>query len=276
MKVSCFTNSYGRFGAQAALRRLASAGIAHLELPIRTAGAPTFFGDVPLVTTASTDVEFDATLESIKRAELSLSSCNVTSGNPLEADVLEATLRKLAIARRLGVNLVVGGAGEAASNSDRARLFDHLRRIGDAAGEFGIVYCFETHPGLCRSPDGMLACVERLDHPQLALNFDTGNVLYYNAGADVAEALALVRSHVRHVHLKDTNGRPGDWHFPALGRGGAVDFRRVRELLDEVRFRGPYSLEIEGIEGEPPLSEDEHHQRIVESVGHLQRCGYAV
>ena len=41
-------------------------------------------------------------------------------------------------------------------------------------------------------------------------------------------------------------------------------------------FAGPYSLEIEGIEGEGELSLDEYHQRIVDSVDHLKTCGYFV
>ncbi|MBT4865443.1 MAG: sugar phosphate isomerase/epimerase, partial [Planctomycetaceae bacterium] len=34
--ISCLTNSYGRFGAQAGIEQMAAAGIHHVELPIRT------------------------------------------------------------------------------------------------------------------------------------------------------------------------------------------------------------------------------------------------
>jgi inosose dehydratase len=109
------------------------------------------------------------------------------------------------------------------------------------------------------------------------LNFDTGNVTSSNAGADVLDALRQVREYVRHVHLKDHNGQPGEWHFPALGTAGGtaggVDFRAVRQTLDEVGFTGPYSLEIEGIEGEEK-SLALHRRRIAESVAHLRTCGY--
>ena len=52
--LSCLTNSYGRFGATAAVENLRSAGIEWIELPIRTAGDDSPFGDEPLVTTEST------------------------------------------------------------------------------------------------------------------------------------------------------------------------------------------------------------------------------
>ncbi len=41
-----------------------------------------------------------------------------------------------------------------------------------------------------------------------------------------------------------------------------------------VGFRGPYTLEIGGIEGEGELSLDEYHARVVESVRYLRGLGY--
>ncbi|MEC9009272.1 MAG: sugar phosphate isomerase/epimerase, partial [Planctomycetota bacterium] len=87
-------------------------------------------------------------------------------------------------------------------------------------------------------------------------------------------ALAKVCAWVSHMHLKDSHGEYQDWYFPALGYGGAVDFVRVLELMDVCGFTGPFSLEIEGIKGEAELSLDDHHQRIVDSVKHLELCGF--
>jgi L-ribulose-5-phosphate 3-epimerase len=273
-RISCFTNSYGRFGGEAALAHLPKIGVQWLELPIRTAGMPAFFGDKPLLTTDAQPADVISLGRRIADAGLKLSSCNVTSGNPLDPQVLEITLKKLDLAAGFDVPLVVGGAGEAETAADREILLQHLRAIGDHSQTLGLIYCFETHPGVCQHPDSMLELMQRLDHPHLKLNFDTGNVLYYNEGVDVGAALKLVREHVRHVHLKDSNGRCRDWHFPALGAGGAVDFALVKKRLDEVDYTGPYSLEIEGIEGEPELSLADYEDRIENSIAHLKHCGY--
>ncbi len=275
-QISCFTNSYGRFGGEAALAHLPRTGIGWLELPIRTAGAKPFFGDEPLITTAATPADVAALQKRIDGAGLKLASCNVTSGNPLDPEVLRITLKKLDLAAAFEVKLVVGGAGEAETEADRDTLLEHLKTLGDHAAKLEITYCFEVHPGICRHPDGMLETMHRLDHPHLKLNFDTGNVLFYNQDVAVDEALVKVREHVRHVHLKDTNGEFGQWHFPALGAGGAVDFARVKQLLEEVNYTGPYSLEIEGIEGEPEQSLADYQTRIEQSLAHLKRCGYDV
>ena len=90
-----------------------------------------------------------------------------------------------------------------------------------------------------------------VDHPHVRLNFDTGNIAYYNQGADPCDELEQVKHLVRNVHLKDNRGGFEDWYFPAVGDGGSVDFDAVREILDGVGFAGPYTIEIEGIGGEP-------------------------
>src|SRR5262249_26573569 len=77
----------------------------------------------------------------------------------------------------------------------------------------------------------MLALLSEVDHPQVRLNFDTANILYYNAGVDVAEELEKVKDLVQNVHVKDSRGRVEDWYFPAVGDGGAVDFASSVKFL---------------------------------------------
>jgi len=134
--------------------------------------------------------------------------------------------------------------------------------------------CFETHPGICVNHREMLRVMRDLDHPRLRLNFDTANLLYFNENVYVEVALAKVCHLVKHVHLKDSMGQYQQRYFPALGCGGAVDFLRVYKILRDIRFPGPYSIEIGGIEGEPDLSLAEHHQRVVDSVKYLRELGY--
>lgn len=274
--VACFPNSYGRFGARGGIPLLQAAGIAHVEMPIRTQGVPSFFGDDPLLTDRSGPNDVAAVKRLLTDHGLTACSCNITSGNPLMDEVVAITKRKLDVASALGVPLVVAGAGEVESEDQLPGLYRHLRDIGDCAAGLGITYCFETHPGVCQDAGGMLTTMQAVAHENLRLNFDTGNLIYYNRGVDLESSLRQVAAWVRHVHLKDTNGGYRDWHFPALGAGGAVDFRRIREVLEEAGFSGPYSLEIEGIEGEPSPSLEEYQRRVVDSVAHLRKCGYAV
>lgn len=275
MQLSCFPNSYGPFGPLAALDHLPTVGVPFIEMPIKNAGIPSFFKETPLLTNASSLDDAKSVRERVVAAGMKLSSANITSGNPLDADGLQRTLDKLPLAAALGVPFVVAGAGELQSSDDWPTLIDHLRRIGDAAQELNIVYCCETHPGVCVSAARMLETIERVDHPHIRLNFDTGNILYYNDGVNVVDELRAVLPFVEHVHLKDSNGVAGDWHFPALGAGGAVNFTEVLKVLVDAAYNGPVSLEIEGIEGEPELSLSDYQERIAASVRHLTVCAEA-
>ena len=132
----------------------------------------------------------------------------------------------------------------------------------------------ETHKGPTQNAEAMLALMSEVDHPHVRLNFDTGNIAYYNKGTDPCDELDKVKHLVRNVHLKDNRGGFEDWYFPAVGDGGAVDFARVREILDGVGFAGPYTIEIEGIGGEPEPGLEGRQERVSRSVAHLRACGY--
>jgi inosose dehydratase len=153
-------------------------------------------------------------------------------------------------------------------------MVESLRSLGDTAAELGVTIALETHKGPTQNADAMLALMDDVDHPHVRINFDTGNIGYYNPGADPVAELERVKHLVRNVHVKDNRGRAEDWYFPAVGDGGAVDFRRVREVLDGVGFAGPYTIEIEGIQGEPEPGLEGRVERVARSVRHLRVCGY--
>jgi inosose dehydratase len=204
-----------------------------------------------------------------------VSSCNVGGADLRTVEGVELTERRIRFARRwFGVPVVVSGAGQPTDATERRTVIDHLRRIGDTAAGLEMTVAFETHKGPTQNAVAMLALMAELDHPALRLNFDTGNIAYYNPGVNPADELERVAPWVRNVHLKDNRGGFEDWYFPALGAGGAVDFRRVRQILDDVGFAGPYTIEIEGIGGEPEPGLEVRQGRIAESVQHLRACGY--
>jgi inosose dehydratase len=120
----------------------------------------------------------------------------------------------------------------------------------------------------------MLATMHEVDHPRIRVNFDTGNLFYFNDRIQAEVSLAKVCHFVKHVRLKDSRGVVGQWHSATLGNGGAVDFLRTYQILRDCGFRGPFSIAIEGVDGEPDLPLAEHHQRVVESVKYLRGIGY--
>ncbi len=272
--VSCCAQSYGTHGAEAAIGQLRAAGVTHFELPIRTAGFVSRLGDPPILNHDASPADVARVQGLLERHGVRPASCNILSGNPLDPAVVETTKRKLDLAAEFGVNIVVGEAGQIETPDQREALYANLRRIGDYAAEKQIVYCCETHPGLCREPNGMLQLMRELDHPHIRINFDTGNLLHFNQNLNGEISLAKVCQYVKSVHLKDSRGEYQQWYFPALGYGGAVDFTRTLQILKGAGFSGPCSIEIQGIAGEGPLSLAEHQARVVQSVKTLRVCGY--
>jgi inosose dehydratase len=274
--VSCFSNCYGASGVWTAAERIREAGIDHLELALRGHNLGGLVIPESVVITEKAD---DATAQSfcdhLARCGVKASGCNVGGADIRTDEGVELTQRRIRFAARwFGVDHAVSGAGQPADAAERRLVLDNLRRIGDTAAEVGVTVALETHKGPTQNAEAMLALMDELRHDHIRLNFDTGNIGYYNQGVDPADELEKVKHLVRSVHVKDSRGGFEDWYFPALGDAGAVDFVRIREILDGVGFTGPYTIEIEGILGEPEPGLEDRQERIARSVQHLRACGY--
>jgi L-ribulose-5-phosphate 3-epimerase len=274
--ISCFTNSYGPSGVWTAVERIKDTGIDHLELALR---GHNFGGLVipesAVITVKANDATAQSFVDHLARHGVKISGCNVGGADIRAAEGLELTERRIRFAARwFGVKVCVSGAGQPVDAAERQKVVAHLRRLGDAAAEQGITLALETHKGPTQNAAAMLALMSEVDHSHVRLNFDTGNIAYYNEGVDACDELEKVKHLVCNVHLKDNRGGFEDWYFPAVGDGGSVNFVRVRQILDDVGFQGPYTIEIEGIGGEPEPGLETRQERIARSVSHLKACGF--
>jgi len=274
--VSCYTNCYGAEGVWGAVERIRDAGLDHLELALRPHNlGGLVIPESAVLTEASDDDTVRRFLDQLARHDLRVSGCNIGGADVGTTAGAELTERRIRFAARwFQASICICGAGQPANPAQFQTVVAHLRRLGDVAAEVGSTLALETHKGPTQNAEAMLALMAAVDHPHVRLNFDTGNLAYYNPGSDPAAELAKVRDLVRNVHLKDNRGQFEDWYFPALGDGGAVDFVRIRQLLDDVGFQGPYTIEIEGIGGEPEPGPELRHERVVRSVRFLEQCGY--
>jgi sugar phosphate isomerase/epimerase len=152
---------------------------------------------------------------------------------------------------------------------DREAAYERLRQAGDIARKHGVVIALETHPDLGTNGDVHLETMRRVNHPNVRVNFDTGNITYYNAGADVVAELKKIIDYVATVELKDHGGRPRTWDFPALGQG-KIDFAGVLKVLKEHGYSGPITIEVEGVEG-MPWDEGQTKRAIADSVAFLRK-----
>jgi inosose dehydratase len=275
--VSCFTNCYGPAGVRAAVEHIRSAGLEYLEVALRGHNfAGLVIPESAVITEKADDATAQEFLDFMAAHGVKASSCNGFGANLLTTDGVELYERRLKFAARwFKVPVVIGVGGPPPSNdAERKTMISHLRRIGDTAAPLGITVALETHKGATQNAAAMLETMSEVNHPNIRINFDTGNIAYYNKGANPADELEKVKHLVASIHLKDNRGGFEDWYFPPLGEGGAVDIPRIRRIMDEIGFRGPYTIEIEGFHNEPEPGVEERHERIRKSVQYLRTCGF--
>jgi L-ribulose-5-phosphate 3-epimerase len=274
--VSCYSNCYGPSGVRPAVEHLSQAGLGYVELALR---GHNFGGLVipesAVITDSSDPVDVESFRELLASRNVKVSGCNIGGADLRTTDGFELTARRLRFASQaFHAPVAVSGAGQPTNEGERKVVIDHLLKLGDLAESLGLDVSLETHKGPTQNAEAMLALMAELDHPRIRLNFDTGNIAYYNPGLDPADELEKIKGLVRNVHVKDNRGGFEDWYFPAVGDGGAVDFRRIRSILDSVGYAGAYTIEIEGIGGEPEPGPEVRRQRVRRSVEHLRSCGY--
>ncbi|MCS7223840.1 MAG: sugar phosphate isomerase/epimerase [Armatimonadetes bacterium] len=242
-------SSYGRY-RDGALEHLASIGIGYVEIPVPPPDK---------VSQITEELNRYGLRASTLMASLDLKSATV-------AEEMEPQFQ---VAQSLQVPILF--ASVHAGELGKEKAYERLRQIGERADAYGITLALETHPDLCTNADEMLETMEGVHHPRIRINFDTANIYFYNQGRDSVTELRKVAPFVVSVHLKDTNGGYRTWYFPGLGEG-VVNFPEIFRILSERGFFGPYTMEIEGIEGES-LTREQVYDRVARSVDYLRKIG---
>ena len=247
--VACNLGSYRQFGANA-YAHLAEIGLTNVEIGVPSADS------------------VDALQSKLKSHGLTATSllgrCDVQSDT-----VVEDFQTTLNIANEMDVKVIFVSVH--AGETDKNEVYDRLRAIGENADPLGVKVCLETHPDMAHNGDIALETMKGVNHPNIRINFDTGNVYYYNHDVDAVTEVKKIVDYVGAVHLKDTNGGYRTWNFPTLGEG-VVDYKAVFQTLNETGFYGPFTMELEGIEGEN-LDEAGVKARVADSLQHLKDIG---
>lgn len=247
--IACNLGSYRQF-REAAYPHLAAIGLTNVEIGVPSADS--------VVAVQSALDAHGLTATSL------LGRCDVQSETVVSD--FQATLET---ADKMDVKIIFVSVH--AGDTERGVVYERLRAIGENAAPSGIKVCLETHPDLAQNGDIALETITAVNHPNICVNFDTGNVYYYNHNVTATAEVQKVLSHVGAVHLKDTNGGYRTWHFPTLGEG-VVDFKAVFQTLNDADFYGPFTMELEGIEGET-LDEAGVKARVADSLQHLKDIG---
>jgi inosose dehydratase len=259
--------SFANFDPRTDYARMARVGLRHVE--VLAVGSHHFSSIAP---EEMDDAAIEELLGQLRAVGLSPMSTSVST--PLgDRAGLELFKKRLDFAKKLGVPVAQAGAGEAHDAGERLTLLRHLAEAGDYAATLGITLALEIHPGLTVNGHAARLLMDELQHPQVRINYDTGNVVFYN-DLDPARDVEEIAPFVAHVHLKDKRTKvQRAWDFVPIGQG-VVHFPRIVEVLRGVGFRGPYSLELElpGV-SDGSLTKEASEEGIRASIAYLQSIG---
>jgi sugar phosphate isomerase/epimerase len=196
--------------------------------------------------------------------------------NLMDQERLGDFLDNIKLAAFYDCQYIVSSIGEA-HLEDKAvttneKAAENIRQLLPYLKEYGLTLVLENH-GEHATGKIIKEIVDLVDSPRVLINYDTANVIYY-ADVNPVDDIPYFVDRIGFMHIKDKIGGPGEWHFPALGKG-YVDFPKILELLDKADNHCPLSIEIEFTQA-GPKDLDEVHQAVGDSYKYLKSLGLEI
>lgn len=218
--------------------------------------------------TAPSPDQVDATKEKLAKYGMDAPVMKGVTDLSKEASVAELG-RQLEVCRQMNVKYMFLSAK--CKGAPTPVVCDRIRRAGDIARIHGVTIVLETHPELGTNADVHRETMRTINHPNVRVNFDTGNITFYNHGLNAVAELKKVFDLVATVEIKDHNGQFEVWNFPPMGKG-VVDIPGILRVLKEHKYDGPITMEIEGVQG-VERSEAQIKKDIADSVAYMRSVG---
>jgi sugar phosphate isomerase/epimerase len=150
------------------------------------------------------------------------------------------------IAEGLGLKLVTFHAGFLPHDPDDATFQKLLQRIGSIADLFAgkrIDLGLETGQ---ETAETLGAFLQKLDRPNVGVNFDPANMILYDKGDPIA-ALQALGPWLKQCHVKDAvkTRTPSTWGREVPVGAGEVDWQAFLRTLERLGFQGNLAIERE-------------------------------
>ena len=262
--IGVVTSTYPNFSGIEAMEGISKAGFKYVEL----ASAPAFFEHMPRPEKSTDQKVVDGVLDLCKKYGLILQAI---AGHTrlMQEDSVKNFKTVLDFASRARIKFVTTDTGEVKDKEDERKFYTDIAELADYAKDKGVVICFEMHGNWCNNGKKGAEIIKIINHPNIKLNYDTGNVILYGM-VRPEEDIKYAIPYMGYLHIKEHgNGKMGEWNFPALG-DGVLNFNKIFDLLKD--YNGPSSVEIEFEGKERTL--DEINQAVKKSFDFLEGYGY--
>jgi L-ribulose-5-phosphate 3-epimerase len=124
-----------------------------------------------------------------------------------------------------------------------ATLLERLRLVATLFAGYGIDLALETGQ---ETAEALKEFLQRLDRPNVGVNFDPANMILYAKG-DPIESLRILAPWLKQCHIKDAvrTKNPGQWGAEVPVGTGEVDWGQFLRALNDVGFKGDCCIERE-------------------------------
>ena len=232
--LACSTHSYHGYALERALEGIAKSGLQYVEL----AAIPGHTDHVCPERMSPADVdELRALVSGYGLTISSISGhCNLATDEGLK--LFQA---RLDLAEQLGVQIVNTADGETGTEEGRERFYRNLAAAADYKPN--CLICLETHGGVLGDSEACAKTLERINRPNVKINYDPANLVYFEGKRPESDIEAGV-ANIGHFHIKDKIGGKDEWNFPTIGEG-YLDFTKLLGVLQQHGYQGPLSFELE-------------------------------
>ena len=232
------------------LRQMREIGLTHIQLdldPLREHAA--VWSDLPEVLAEAGVTVVSGMFRTAGEDYTSLETIRLTGGLVPDAtwEINWENLQVTVInARRLGMEIVMTHAGFLPHEPDDPafdKMIRRMRRVARLFADHGLTLCCETGQ---ESAESLVAFLDHLAEPNVAVNFDPANMLLYHNGDPIA-ALRTIGRRVMSCHLKDAivTTVPGTWGDEVPIGTGQVDWPAFFATMTEIQFPGFFCFERE-------------------------------
>lgn len=127
--------------------------------------------------------------------------------------------------------------------------YRQMNYAASCAADAGIQLVTKPHGGVVADAAALLKCLERINHRNLGIWYDAGNIIYYT-GKDPLQELEPLIPHVTAFTAKDCAAK-GSEVMIQFGEG-QVDFVALLRRLKKAGFKGPIMVESCAVKNTAP------------------------
>lgn len=151
------------------------------------------------------------------------------------------------VSKAMGVNIILipffSKPDLAGDKEGRGIVAEKLKELSPKAEKAGVVFGLESW----MSAEQNLEIIEHVDSDAVQVYYDVGNS--HKRGYDIYKEIRILGKHICQFHAKDYGAE-------LFGKGD-IDFKRVREAMDDIGYRGWIVFESSKWEPKKPVGAEE-------------------